>query len=379
VHLIINTIKRATIVALLFLSHTLIYCEIFDVRALWVVRDHIITKEKLDEVLSFAEANNYNHLFIQIRGRGDAYYNSKLVPRSHLLKDTNFNPLAYVIKKTRHSSIKIHAWFNVYYLWSSSEKPSQSDHLLFTHPEWLDTKYPDPLDIGQTLDDIRRNRNPNEEGIYLAPTHPEVEAHLQNILTELLQNYHLDGIHFDYVRYQDLGWGLNPVGMKYFFQYSGSLPGLPALEVQGKPSFSDFKNAAITQFIHKASRRIKAYQPDCIVSAAVKPNLFKAQNNFGQKWYDWLASGYLDWAVPMNYATDMNTFNENLKIMKDNIPPEYHDKIIMGIATYNQDPEAAGRKIYQTGKNDFGGISIFSFTVFKDEPSYASKLLKYFQ
>ena len=146
----------------------------------------------------------------------------------------------------------------------------------FTHPEWLDTKYPDPLDIGQTLDDIRRNRNPNEEGIYLAPTHPEVDAHLQNILTELLQNYHLDGIHFDYIRYQDLEWGLNPVGMKYFFQYSGSLPGLPALEVQGKQSFSDFKNAAITQFIHKASRRIKAYQPDCIVSAAVKPNLFKA-------------------------------------------------------------------------------------------------------
>ena len=115
------------------------------------------------------------------------------------------------------------------------------------------------------------------------------------------------------------------------------------------------------------------------MSAAVKPNLFKAQNNFGQQWDDWLASRYLDWAVPMNYATDMNTFNENLKIMKDNIPSEYHDKIIMGIATYNQAPEAAGRKIYQTGKNDFGGISIFSFTVFKDEPSYASKLLKYFQ
>ena len=43
-------------------------------------------KRKIDEVLNFAIDNNYNHLFVQIRGRGDAYYKSSLVPRSHLSK-----------------------------------------------------------------------------------------------------------------------------------------------------------------------------------------------------------------------------------------------------------------------------------------------------
>ena len=38
-------------------------------------------------------ADNYNHLFVQVRGRGDAYYQSNLVPRSHLLKNSNFDPL----------------------------------------------------------------------------------------------------------------------------------------------------------------------------------------------------------------------------------------------------------------------------------------------
>ena len=79
-----NIFRRATIVALLFLSTTKINAQNFDVRALWVVRDHITSKEKIDKVLEFASANNYNHLFIQVRGRGDAYYTSRLVPRSHL-------------------------------------------------------------------------------------------------------------------------------------------------------------------------------------------------------------------------------------------------------------------------------------------------------
>ena len=49
----------------------------------------------------------------------------------------------------------------------------------------------------------------------------------------------------------------------------------------------------------------------------------------------------------------------------------------MGIGAYNQNPRFAGQKIYRSGKYDFGGISIFSYTVFKDEPNYAKQLIKY--
>jgi len=372
-----NTFERVIFVALLFFLTSSIFAEGFDVRALWVVRDHIISKDKIDEVLEFAKENNYNHLFVQIRGRGDAYYKSRLVPRSHLLTKTDFDPLAYILKKGRRSNIKIHAWFNVYYLWSSPDIPSQADHLLLSHPGWIDSKSPDPLDIAKTMSEMKKNRQTNGEGFYLAPTHPEVDAHLQNVLTELLQNYSLDGIHFDYIRYHDLSWGMNPIGLKFFLNYNSSIPGLSSLEVKQKPSFAEYKRSSITGFISKASTRIKAYQPDCIISAAVKPNLFNARNTFGQEWDVWLAGGYIDWAVPMNYTMDLSTFDKNIQIMKNNLPDKYMERIVMGIATYNQNARNAGRKIYHTGKNDFGGISIFSYTVFQDQPSYANKLIKY--
>ena len=371
--------RRAAFVALLFLLKTTLLAESFEVRALWVVRDYMTTPDKINEILNFADKNNYNHLFVQIRGRGDAYYNSRLVSRSHLLLNNDFDPLEYILNNSTRSKIKIHAWFNVYYLWSSSIKPVQNNHVLLNHPSWIDTKVPDQMDISKMLIKMQKDRKINGEGFYLAPTHPEVEAHLQNIITELLQNYSLDGIHFDYIRYHDINYGMNPTGLKFFLNYTSGVPGIPSLDIQERPSFNQFKRLAITGFLKKASLRIKAYQPYCIISAAVKPNLINARNTFGQEWDLWLTNGYIDWAVPMNYTGDNKSFQKNLKIIKDNIPKNLINNVIMGIGAYNQSPRSTGQKIYKTGKYDFGGISIFSYSVFDKKPTYATQIIKYLQ
>ena len=364
-------------VALIFFLTHYLKADDFENRALWIVRDHIVTKSSIDEILKFAENNNYNNLFVQIRGRGDAYYSSKLVPRTHLLQKSNFDPLDYILKKSKGRKIKIHAWLNVYYLWSSSEKPIQNDHLLLTHPEWLDTKNPDMMNVSETLDLMKKNKNANGEGFYLAPTHPEVDAHLQNIITELLQNYQLDGIHFDYIRFHASGWGMNPVGLKIFLNYSGSMPGIPSIPLQDKPSFSNFKKNAITRFLKKSSMRIRAYQPNCIISAAVKPNMELAHKTFSQEWDVWLDKGYIDWAVPMNYTRNNQIFKNNISSILNSLKPKFVDNVIMGIGIYNQNHDSAGMKIQETKKYKFGGISIFSYTVFKDDFKYAKNFKKY--
>ena len=89
----------------------------------------------------------------------------------------------------------------------------------------------------------------------LAPTHLKVIAHLQNVITEILQNYKLDGIHFDYIRYHDHGWGMNPTGLKLFLNYSSGVPGLSSLKIEEKPSFEKYKRDAITSFVKNASKR----------------------------------------------------------------------------------------------------------------------------
>ena len=43
----------------------------------------------------------------------------------------------------------------------------------------------------------------------------------------------------------------------------------------------------------------------------------------------------------------------------------------------NQNYKSAGQKIIEAQKNNFGGVSIFSYTVFKTNPNYSKKLNKY--
>ena len=81
----------------------------------------------------------------------------------------------------------------------------------------------------------------------------------------------------------------------------------------------------------------------------------------------------------MNYTGNNQLFDNNLKIIKDNIPKKYTEKIIMGIGAYNQNSRSTGQKLYKVGKDNYGGISIFSYTVFKKNPSYAKQLIKYFK
>ncbi|HNI10402.1 MAG TPA: hypothetical protein PLL93_04605, partial [bacterium] len=68
-------------------------------------------------MLSFCDQNGITDVFLQVRGRGDAYYNSDFVVKAEGL-DPAFDPLQYVIEKNRLKKIKIHLWLNVFYLWS---------------------------------------------------------------------------------------------------------------------------------------------------------------------------------------------------------------------------------------------------------------------
>ena len=84
-------------------------------------------------MLDFALENNFNHLLIQVRGRGEAYYNSEFVPRSSVLFNDLFDPLEYVLKKAHQNNIQVHAWVNMYILWSSVEPPEAENHLYYIH------------------------------------------------------------------------------------------------------------------------------------------------------------------------------------------------------------------------------------------------------
>ncbi len=345
------------------------------IKALWIVRDHMVKPESIDRAIDFAEKNGFNHIFAQVRGRGDSFYNSKFVPKSKLVVN-DFDPLKYLVNKCKNNNLKVHAWINIYYLWSSKKHPTDENHLFFQKPDWLDRVENDKYIIEKIFLNRKKNIYINGEGFFLAPTNPDVNDYLIKVVSELSSKYSLDGIHYDYIRYHSLSYGYNKIGVSIFKDNNKFND--YNLDEDFNRIFSDYKRRAITEFVKNANVEIKNNLPNCIISAAVKPNIYDAKLTFFQEWDLWLSAGYLDWVVPMNYAADNNDFVKNMYMIKDNIPKQYHNDIIIGVATYNQSARSLGKKINRLRKMDFNNISIFSYTTFIENPYYWRRLKKYF-
>ena len=124
-----------------------------------------------------------NTVLAQVRPFGDALYRSSLFPWSHLCtgvqgQDPGFDPLDVLLQEAHTRGISVEAWVNPYRLRSSAAMPPNlaDSNLANTHPEWVCTV---------------------DEGLYLNPAEPAAADYVVQGVAELVQNYAVDGIHFD--------------------------------------------------------------------------------------------------------------------------------------------------------------------------------------
>ena len=124
-----------------------------------------------------------NTVLAQVRPFGDALYRSTLFPWSHLCtgvqgQDPGFDPLDVLLQEAHTRGISVEAWVNPYRLRSSAAMPPNlaENNLANTHPDWLCTA---------------------GEGLYLNPAVPAAADYVVQGVAELVQNYPVDGIHFD--------------------------------------------------------------------------------------------------------------------------------------------------------------------------------------
>lgn len=336
------------------------------IRGLWVVRHNLKKAESIDSVLTFASAYRFTDLFVQVRGRGDAYYHSNFEPLAEGV-DSLFDPLKHLLNKAQDYNFRIHAWVNVFYLWSSHELPKSPLHLVNQKPEWI--VYPVNYDF-QEQDSLLSSRR-NEEGLYLSPMIEEVQKHILKVVDDILSQYKVDGLHLDYIRFPGFDFDFNPVARENFKdRYI-----LDPLEFRGDATrfvdnfgrtgydlffsrWSQFLRNGLSGFVKKLSQQMRSKYPKMIISAAVKPDLGKAHWQYYQEWDRWLKEGWLDWAVPMNYAADKYTFlmrtEKLLNIGNDK-------NMLMGISLYNQPADSAMYKTQVIENLDVAGYVLFSY------------------
>ena len=237
-------------------------------KALWVVGDKITTPGAIDDLLEASAVRGIFDLVVQVRGRGDAYYTSSLEPRSEGLT-LDFDPLDRLIRYGASVGVRIHAWANVYLVWSHPDRalPKDPSHVVNRHPEWL--LRPD----GVSTQD--RAGGKDFEGIYTDPANAGARAHTQGVFEDIVMRYRVEGLHYDYVRYPQVTYARSPED-----------------------------HAFVTTLVRESAARIRRARPNAVISAAVFPDPSGARERVLQRWPEWAAEGLVDLLCPMAYRRD---------------------------------------------------------------------------
>jgi uncharacterized lipoprotein YddW (UPF0748 family) len=353
------------------------------------------------EMVESTSSAGFNTILVQIRGRADAFYDSRLEPRAETVTDgPDFDPLAYAIDQAHARGIAVHAWVNTHLVWGTGALPRSPRHLVNAHPEWLAvpkalgrelyTADPSEAAYQARLLEYARDNLRTVEGVYSSPSHPEVKDRVYGVWMDLTDRYDLDGIHFDYVRFPSgdfdyssgalkrfRGWASDRLPMARRSTLEAAVGDDPYAFVDALPShWDEFRRTHITDLVRRIYQGVKLRRPRMVVSAAVFANQDDAYRNRYQDWPRWLEEGILDVAVPMAYTVDNDRFQIFIRAGRDAAGPGA--RLWAGIGAHLDTETGTLEKIDLARSEGVGGVVLFSYdwVVSDGSPGGGASLLK---
>jgi len=370
---------------IVLLSLAISGCFPHEGRGIWVVRYRLTSPTVLNEIVEDARRGRFNLLFVQVHGRGDAYYRSQIDPWAEVLADTpcKYDPLSYILQRGHAAGLQIHAWLNCFYVWPYPPPyPLSLEHVVNRHPEWLIVD-----EEGRNLaqyDPYERAKEPSE-GIYLDPANTQVRDYFLQVCKEVVKGYDVDGVHLDFIRYPGPHWGFNKEAVEAFVRRWGVDPRLlsswvknplPERFIQGRlplhlrwhyyyySLWAETRSHYITELVRDIHREVKAIRPQVILSAAVLPDPQVAYYLKGQDWPTWLAQGYMDLVVPMAYHGDQTRVVAQMAEAKRR---EKAGMVFAGLGAWIKTPAQIQQEVEGLKGIGINGFSYFSYQGMREQ------------
>lgn len=293
-----------------------------EVRAMWVDRGTIVkAKSKADLVPLFdrmAEAG-INTVFFETINAGYPIYPSTVAPQQNPMT-RGWDPLQASIELAHERKMELHAWAWIFAVANQGHNRLlglPNNHLgpvLSRHPSWaLKDKNGNMF-----------NRTPGFQKAFVDPANPEVRRYLQRVLREIAQNYNVDGIQFDYIRYpfQDSltkqQYGYTDSARWLFKQKYGVDPQTLTSSSPLWSQWAKFRIEQVDSFVIETSQQLKDIKPNLTISTAVFPmERNKRLWTLQQNWESWIANNSVDLMVLMTYALDTGSFENRVQSVND--------------------------------------------------------------
>jgi uncharacterized lipoprotein YddW (UPF0748 family)/DNA-binding beta-propeller fold protein YncE len=272
-----------------------------EIRAIWVTRWDYRTPADVAAILSNIASHNFNTVLFQVRGNATTFYPSSLEPwaweltgsdPSTLGTDPGWNPLATAVSVGHALGLEIHAYMNTYPAWigTTPPPPTSPRQLWLAHPEWF------------CVDSDGNPMTLNSTYVALSPGVLAARRHLTDVYAEVVNNFDVDGVHLDYVRYLGSQYSHDAESLARFAaEYGGATPS------SDPTGWQQFRRDQVTALVRSVEIETHAAKPGCQVTAAVFSNYAAAATDVGQDSWGWLASGLLDVSHPMIYTASVST------------------------------------------------------------------------
>jgi len=166
----------------------------FDKRAVWISYNDLSQFsyenkkafcDDFNKALNIIESYKSNTVIVQVRPFADALYQSQLFPVSKVVchrSSLSFDPLKEMVKLTHKKGMKIEAWVNPYRI-----SLNQS-----TYQQFVDSS-----PKKDWLNDSRFSISYGTHQYIMNPASQEVRDYIVAGIVEIVENYEVDGIHFD--------------------------------------------------------------------------------------------------------------------------------------------------------------------------------------
>lgn len=291
-----------------------------------------------------------NTVYVHVRPFGDAFYDSSIYPATkyfngEIQEKIPFDPLEIMVQTAHEKGLSIHAWINP--LRCEKEENFNKYSNDFKLKQWYDNKdY-----FGKYLVEVNESQQ-----LWLNPAYDEVRQLICDGISEIVENYKVDGVHID----------------DYFYPTTDENFDKSAFSSSEFASVTDFRLQNTTLLVKELYDTIKSINPNVLFGISPQGNI---SNNYTQLYADvelWAGNkGYCDYIVPQIYygfENENQPFGEVAQKWSDMTCTDV--KLVVGLAFYKVNEEGefaentgimANQLDFSKALNNFSGVAFYNY------------------
>ena len=321
------------------------------------------SRENIKQTVQRCKSIGLNNIYVVVWNRGHTLYPSKVMQKHFgvevMPRFSKFDMLQTLIEEAHAEGLHVHAWFE--FGFSSSYQEADGGHILRKKPNWkaMDSK----------------GRLVSKNGFqWMNAFDPEVQDFLLSLITEVVENYNIDGIQ------GDDRLPANPSTGGYdaytISEYEKEHQGESPPENYRDANWVNWRASRLNLFAEKLYRTVKTLDSEVLVTMA--PSIYPwSKGEYLQDWPTWVKNGWVDQIVPQVYRYDIasyrSTLEANLEFIIENRKHLFVPGILLQVDDYNPSKRFLKRMVQTNRDLGLTGEVFFFYEGLKKHTSFFTK------